>query len=98
MAIIQVTPEMLTQKASEVRTIRSQHDEAMSKFRSLVTNLNEIWKGAAQDALVAKFESMQPTFKEFSEMLENYAKLMDTAARELENTDRELKAKMDNFG
>ena len=87
MAIIQVTPEMLTQKASEVRNIRSQHDEAMSKLTSLVTNLNEIWKGTAQDA-----------FKEFSEMVENYAKLKDKAAKELEETDRRLKAEMDSFG
>ncbi len=97
MAIIQVTPEVLTSKASEVRSLKSTHDETMSKLRSLVLALNETWKGEAQDAFVAKFESMQSTFTNFSEMLEGYAKLMDTAARELQNTDQALKSTMQSF-
>ena len=97
MAIIQVTPEVLNSKAGEVRSLKSQHDETISKLRSLVLALNETWKGEAQDAFVAKFESMQSTFTNFSEMLDSYAKLMDTAARELQNTDQSLKATMQNF-
>ena len=97
MAIIQVTPEVLNSKAGEVRSLKSQHDETISKLRSLVLALNETWKGEAQDAFVAKFESMQSTFTNFSEILESYAKLMDTAARELQNTDQSLKATMQNF-
>ena len=97
MAIIQVTPEVLNSKAGEVRSLKSQHDETISKLRSLILALNETWKGEAQDAFVAKFESMQSTFTNFSEMLESYAKLMDTAARELQNTDQSLKATMQNF-
>lgn len=98
MAIIQVTPELLTAKASEVRGLKSNHDETMTKLRNLVLALNENWKGEAQDAFVAKFESMQSTFTNFSEMLEGYAKLMDIAAREIQNTDQALKATMENFG
>ena len=98
MAIIQVTPELLTAKAAEVRGLKSTHDETMTKLRNLVLALNENWKGEAQDAFVAKFESMQSTFTSFSEMLEGYAKLMDTAAREIQNTDQALKSTMQNFG
>ena len=98
MAIIQVTPEMLQGKAGEVRTLRSTHDETMQKLANLVHALNEQWKGEAQDALVAKFDSMQTQFKNFSELLEGYAKLMDTAARELQSTDQSLKGTMQSFG
>ena len=94
MAIIQVTPEVLNSKANEVRSLKAQHDDTMAKLRSLVLALNETWKGEAQDAFVAKFESMQNSFTSFSEMLEGYAKLMDTAARELQNTDQSLKSTM----
>lgn len=97
MAIIQVTPEVLTSKATEVRSLKAQHDDTMAKLRSLVLALNETWKGEAQDAFVAKFESMQNSFTSFSEMLEGYAKLMDTAARELQNTDQSLKSTMQSF-
>ncbi len=94
MAIIQVTPETLNSKASEVRSLRATHDDTMQKLRTLVLALNESWKGEAQDAFVTRFEGMQSTFQNFSEMLESYAKLMDTAARELQSTDQALKSAM----
>ena len=76
MALIQVTPDLLNSKANDLRTLKGQHDEAMSKMRTLIMGLNEVWKGDAQDAFVAKYESMQSTFNNFSQMLEDYAKLM----------------------
>lgn len=97
MAIIQITPEVLNSKASEVRSLKAQHNDTMAKLRSLILALNETWKGEAQDAFVARFESMQSSFTNFSEMLEGYAKLMDTAARELQNTDQSLKSVMQSF-
>lgn len=98
MALIQVTPDLLTGKANELRGLKSQHDEAMAKMRSLIMGLNEVWKGDAQDAYVAKYESMQATFNNFSEMIEGYAKLMDTAAAKLQETDTSLQATMNSFG
>lgn len=91
MALIQVTPDLLIGKSNELRGLKAQHDEAMSKMRALILGLNEIWKGEAQDALVAKYESMQSTFNNFSEMLESYAKLMDVSAKQLQETDEGLK-------
>lgn len=86
-SLIQVSPELLEGKSNELRGYKSEHDEAMNKMRTLVTNLNEIWKGSAQDAFLAKYESMQGTFTQFSEMLENYAKLMDSTAKTLRDAD-----------
>lgn len=96
MAIIQVTPDLLTGKAQEVRGLRATHDETMAKLKSLVMGLNETWKGEAQSAFVAKFESMQASFTNFSEMLEGYAKLMDTTANEIRTTDQSLKTTIQN--
>lgn len=97
MALIQVTPETLRSKAADVRSYKSEHDETMLRLKNLIYALNEIWKGDAQDAFLAKYESMQSTFTNFSELLEGYAKLMDTAATELESTDQSLKTTMNNF-
>ncbi len=98
MALIQVTPEELRGKANELRTIKSDHDEAMAKMKTLIMGLNETWKGEAQDAFVAKFESMQPTFTSFSEMVEQYAQLMDTTANSMEETDQSLSSTINSFG
>lgn len=88
--------EVLNGKAVEIRGLKSDHDETTAKLRSLTLGLNENWKGEAQDAFVAKYESMQSSFNSFSDMLEGYAKLMDTAAKELQNTDQTLKSAMQN--
>ena len=88
MALIQVTPELLRAKATEVRNLRNEHDDSMTRLKSLVHALNEIWKGESQDAFVAKFDGMQSTFTNFSEMLEDYAKAMDAAANRFEQADQ----------
>lgn len=98
MALIQVTPDMLKSKATELRGYNSQHQEAMNKMRTLITNLNEIWKGDAQTAFLNKYESMQSTFTNFAEMLEDYAKLMDTAAQQMQELDSSLASQMNSFG
>ncbi len=98
MALIQVSPDLLNAKAQELRGLKAQHEEAMAKMRTLILGLNEIWKGDAQDAFVAKYESMQPTFTNFAGMLEDYAKLMDTAAQKLQETDQGLQTTMNSFG
>lgn len=97
MAIIQITPDLLQGKATEVRGLKTTHDETMQKLTNLVHALNEQWKGEAQDAFLTKFDSMQTQFTSFSDMLEKYAKLMDTAATELQNTDQSLKGIMNSF-
>jgi len=98
MAIIQVTPELLNAKASELRGLKSNHDEAMTKMRSLIMGLNEIWKGGAQDAYVQKYESMQATFTNFSQLLEEYAKLMDITAQKMSEKDAELASTINSMG
>jgi len=98
MAVIQVTPDLLTSRANDVRKYKAEHEQTMQRLGQLIMGLNETWKGSAQDAFVAKYQSMQSTFKNFSEMLEGYAKLMDTASRELRNTDQTLKGTMQSFG
>ena len=92
MAMIQITPELLQSKAAEVRSLKSNHDDTMQKLNNLIHALNDQFKGEAHDAFVAKFDSMQSSFKNFSEMLEEYAKMMDTAAREFETVDTTLKS------
>lgn len=98
MATIQVTPDLLKGKATELRGMKATHDENMNKMRSLIMGLNEIWKGDAQDALLAKYDSMQQTFTSFSEMLEGYAKLMDQTAQKLAETDAGLASTINGFG
>ena len=97
MAEIKITPDLLTGKATELRGLKASHDEAMTKMNALIMGLNEIWTGAAQDAYIAKYESMQSTFTSFSEMLEGYAQLMDTTAAKMQEADSALATSISSF-
>lgn len=88
MAQILVNPDTLRAKASDVRNYRNQHDEIITRLKALVSGLNETWQGNAQTAFVSSFEGMQSTFTQFSELLEDYAKTMESFANKMETEDR----------
>lgn len=87
MAVIQMTPELLNEKAREIRRLREEHDGVIRNMDTLIHGLDAIWKGESQAAYIAKFESMSQTFLNFSEMIEQYAVLMDNSARQLQEAD-----------
>lgn len=95
--LIQVTPEELRERANDVRKCRDRSDESMTNIASLIRGLNEIWTGEAQMAFESKLNSLQNKFMMFSEGMVRYADAMDTAANELENTDRRLSSTINNF-
>lgn len=98
MSIIQITPESIRTQASTVRGYKSTHEQTMAKLKTLVLALSSDWKGEAQDAFVAKFLSMDSTYKKFASVLEEYASLMDKAASEMENTDQTIKGMIQRIG
>lgn len=93
---ISMSPELLRERAKNVRSYKAQHDEVMAKMKTLINGLDEVWKGEAQTSYMEKFASMQPTFKNFSEMLEGYAQLMETSANDMEAYDQQLGNRINN--
>ncbi len=92
--MIQVTPDLLRSKAGELRGYRSEHDDAINKITNLVNGLPSEFKGGAASAYIEKFNSMQSTFTNFSELLEDLAKKLDIAADNFETTDSQTAATM----
>ena len=77
---IRVDAETLHSKASEIKTLRSSHDENITRVRTLIQGLSDVFEGQAATAYQNKFASMEPTFTQFSEMLEELATKLDGAA------------------
>lgn len=98
MATIRVTPDLLRGKATDLRTQKDAHDTAMSQIHSIIVGTEEVFEGDAQRALVAKYESMQGTFTQFSELLESYAQMLDSAANAFEEQDASLSNAFQSFG
>ena len=73
MAKFRVDSEVLQSKATQVRTIKSEHESVIAKLGTIVTGLAEIWEGQAYQQFVSNYESMKPTFTNLSELLESVA-------------------------
>jgi len=98
MALIKVTPELLKGRAGDIRKERGDHDTCVARISAIINGLSDVWQGEAQDAFVERYRGMEPMFRQFSQMLEDYATLMDKASNQLQETDVALKATMKSFG
>lgn len=90
MSNIRVDAQTLHSKANEIRNLKATHDENMARMKTLVTTLSDVFEGQAATAYVNRFESMQPTFASFSEMIEEFAVALDGVATTFTDTDTTL--------
>ena len=93
MADIKVTPELLSQKANDIRKLVEEHESVMGNIGSLIKGLDDIWTGEAQAALIERFDSMSNTFTQFRDTLEKYAIMIDETVADFTQKDHERAAK-----
>lgn len=89
MANIQVDPDVLDQKAKDIRTYKQQHDEAITKLNALVDALNGEWVGTAKTNYVNSYNEFKSSFTSFSEKIEALAKALETKAAEYRAADNQ---------
>ena len=77
---IRVDADTLHSKANEIKNLQSNHDENIARIRTLIQGLGDVFEGQAASAYQNRFASMEPTFTQFSSMLEELATKLDSAA------------------
>jgi WXG100 family type VII secretion target len=63
-------------------------------MQNLVENLTAEWEGEAQTAFKTSFEGRKAQFQQFEKDVESFALLMDTAAKEMRQTEEALRSRM----
>jgi WXG100 family type VII secretion target len=94
MALIKVTPETLHEQAGQLRNFDQEHNDAYLKMQKLVENITTVWEGEAQTAFRNSFDGKRSEFQKFSTDIQAFAKLMDSAADKMAQTEAELKSSM----
>ena len=82
MANIKVDPDVLDQKAKDIRTYKNQHDEAITKLNALVDGLEGEWVGTAKTNYVSSYNEFKSSFAAFSEKMEELATALEKKASE----------------
>ena len=91
------TPEIFRYRAEDIRKSRSEHDATIQRLNQIVFDLEKVWEDEKHTAFVGKYRSMEATFRNFSEMLEGYAQLMDNAATQLQTYEGLTRLRMQKF-
>ncbi len=93
---IRVDAETLQARANELRNYRTTHDENIGKVKSMVQALAEVFEGQTATQYQNNLAEMEPTFTQFSELLEEMATKLDTVAAGFTETDTSLASAISN--
>lgn len=94
MSTIKIRPADLRSRANELEKLRQTHLTVMKQMRILVMSLSDSWKGEAQEAFVNNYLAKNQTMTDFSNTLEQYIQLANTAADKAESMDKSLLTKV----
>lgn len=84
---ILITPEFLTEKASQVENCRATQEEIIKGVAALIDNLVNGWEGAAQRAFQAAFDARRGTYEQFIPDLNAFSSFLNLYAQKMEDID-----------
>lgn len=87
---IRVDAETLHSKANELRNKLNTHNQNIASMKGLVNGLSSEFTGAAATAYIERFNSMEATFNNFSDMIESFATNLDAVANTFTDQDNTL--------
>jgi hypothetical protein len=74
----------LKYNALELRSAISQYNFNVSKMKYIIESMTKLWENAYQSNLIEELENMESPVKDFSNIIDELATLMDMAAQELD--------------
>lgn len=98
MTTIRVDADTLHNKATDIRTLKANHDENIMKMKSLINSMcnSDVFSGEASKAYLNRMESMQATFNSFSELIEEFATALDGVADTFGDVDNGLASSLNS--
>ncbi|HIU30574.1 MAG TPA: WXG100 family type VII secretion target [Candidatus Caccousia avistercoris] len=94
---IKITFQEVKDAASQIRTCNNTLDEKLQQIKSTIKDLESQWTSDTSDTIRAKIEGMQPVFKTYKEVIETYAKFLDTTVEEYTKTEASLNTNASAF-
>ena len=79
-----ISAQLFHQKSLEMRANNYQARYYAHKVGYLIKDLNELWQNDIQTSFVEGYEELNGQLKEFYELIDEYATLLETAAHELD--------------
>lgn len=84
---IQVTTQVLTETAGKIRSINANMDSKLADIHNKMDSLQNTWQSSASNDIRAAMTAMKPRFEEYKNVVESYAKFLDSTAQSYEVTE-----------
>ena len=97
MADIKITFEEVKQKAEAVRTCNKALDEDLQTIRTKIKDLEAQWESDASITIRSKIDNMSTKFQEYYDVIESYAKFLDTTVQDYTDTESAINTNASQF-
>lgn len=75
---LKITLGEVTKTASQLRTFNQTLNDRLSEIRTDMNALAQYWDSDASSSIRANFNALQPRFEEYRQVVDNYAKFLDS--------------------
>lgn len=94
---IQITLAEVTRTAGEVRRQNAQLEQQLQEMRRIMNDLSATWQSPAAETIRARFNGMVPIFENYRDIIESYAKFLDTTVASYEATENNINQSAASF-
>lgn len=84
---IKVSTQILTETADKIRNINTNMDSKLADINVKMNNLENSWQSAASSDIRSAMNALKPRFEDYKNIVESYAKFLDTTAASYESTE-----------
>lgn len=94
---IKITLGELSEAASQIRNYNAALDEILSNVSKAMHELNSIWQSDGEEMLLNRFDRFAGKFIDESEVIESYAKFLDSTVSDYDSLESTIVANASNF-
>jgi uncharacterized protein YukE len=94
---IKITLPEVAETASQIRNYNASLDNILSYVSKLMNDLNSIWMSDGEEMLLSRFQKFANRFIDESEVIESYAKFLDSTVSDYDSLESTIVANASNF-
>ncbi|MBQ5951822.1 MAG: WXG100 family type VII secretion target [Lachnospiraceae bacterium] len=94
---IQITLGELTQVAGNIRSLNTSLTACLEECRSTMNALAQDWSSESSETIRAKFNAHAAHFEEYRNVIDSYAKFLDSTASAYEATENSINSNANLF-
>lgn len=94
---INITLQEVAETAAQIRSLNAALDDILAYVSGIMRELNSIWLSDGEAMLLSRFEKFAGKFIDESEVIESYARFLDSAVADYDSLESTIVANASNF-